>query len=203
MYIVKITVYNLFTKTKKLLFATSNQNKIDEAKRCLSNLGIDVSPIEDNQIMENLYEIQNNNPEEVMLSKLKQISKVVFEPVIVDDFSFSIEDFNGFPGPYTKYVVGTLGLSEICNLANGKSATMTSYIGFYDGKSDFRVFKGTLSGKIIKEFNLSSFFNGKAQLNSIFIPDGYSQTADKLSEDQCFFNHRSLALKELFNYLQK
>jgi len=190
-------------KTKKVLFVTSNQNKIDEAKRCLGSLGIDVSPIEDSQIIDNLYEIQNNNPEEVMLSKLKQISNAISEPVIVDDFSFSINGFNGFPGPYTKYVVGTLGLSEICNLANSKSATMTSYIGFFDGQNDFRVFKGTLSGKIVKEFDTSSIVNDKAQLNSIFIPDGFDKTADKLNDDPSFSNHRSLALKELFNYLQK
>ena len=188
--------------TKKVLFATSNQNKVDEAKRYLGGLGIEVLPIDNNQILENLYEIQNNDPEEVVLSKLKQISTVISEPVIIDDFSFSIDGLNGFPGPYTKYVVSTLGLSEICNLANSKSATMTSYIGFYDGRNNFQVFKGTLTGKIIEKFDTSTFVNGKAQLNSIFIPNGFDKTAEVLSSDPNFSNHRSLALKELFNYLK-
>lgn len=190
-------------KIRRVLFATSNQNKIDEAKRCLGSLGIEVSPITDNQMLEKLYEIQNNNSEEVVLSKLKQISVVIGEPVIVDDFSFAIDGFNGFPGPYTKYVVSTLGLSEICNLAKNKTATMTAYIGYFDGQKDFQIFKGTLHGKIVGEFDQSNPINSKAQLNSIFIPDGYNQTADKLIEDPQFSNHRSLALQELFNYLQK
>ena len=131
---------------KKIIFWTSNPNKLEEIRLFLKGTDYQVTQPEK---IEEIREIQANDPIEVFEDKLTKISKLVSGPVIVDDFSFSIEKLNGFPSPYAKYVVKTIGIENIYKLAKGEKAVMKSYIGYCDEKKQCRIFVGKLEGKII------------------------------------------------------
>lgn len=193
--------------TVKIVFFTRNGNKVLEARRFLDPLGIEVICPPDRNLLEGLDEIQNDDPMEVVREKLRQIAERLKQPVMVDDFSFHIVGLNGFPGPSTKYVIGTLGLERIQRLWLGKEAVMESYIGYSDGKSKNQIFVGRLRGRITEEpisTRAAIKVNSNAPLNSIFIPEGENRTlAEIFEQDPGFKNHRMRALEQFVSWLKQ
>src|SRR3990172_9691521 len=81
---------------KKLCFVTSNKDKVDEAQK---NLGI---PIEIVDI--DIDEIQSMDLKKIVKHKALEAYKRVKKPVFVDDVSFEVRAWNGFPGPFIKFL---------------------------------------------------------------------------------------------------
>ncbi len=113
-----------------LRYVTTNAGKAREAEEYLgttvSALGYDYP------------EIQADALEPIAAYGARAAYSYVGEPVIVDDAGLTIEGFDGFPGPYSAYVEGTLGIERVGQMARRENATAAQFrcvIGYCDGES--------------------------------------------------------------------
>ena len=100
----------------RILYATSNQNKIDSANRNLAKFGIDVEGVK----ISDVQEIQSDNIEEISKSKAKQAFKYIKSPLIVSDSGWEIPSLHGFPGPMMTYVNRWFSSQDFLNLMKDK-----------------------------------------------------------------------------------
>ena len=178
---------------KKLCFVTSNQDKVDEAQKIL---GI---PIEIVNL--DIDEIQSLSLQKIVKHKVEQAYKKVKKPVFVDDVSFEVRAWNGFPGPFIKFLrqagSNTFELLLIM-LAKEKdrSVRVIAGIGYHDGKKA-HVIEGSFTGKIV-----AARGNNGWGFDPYIIPDGYTKTFGELDENiKNKISHRAKALRNFKKFL--
>lgn len=81
----------------KIVFATGNSRKIQEANDTLASYGITVESIKID-----IDEIQHEDPAEITKAKARAAYAVTHQPVVVSDTSWSIPALGGFPAGYMK-----------------------------------------------------------------------------------------------------
>ena len=172
-----------------LLFASSNINKYQEAKKILGNFGINLGYYKCN-----LEEIQSDSLIEIANHKSKQAFQNCKKPVIVEDDGLFIKSLDGFPGPYSSYVFKTIGNKGILNLLKqNRKAKFVSVISYCDKKTN-KFFESSLDGTISKKIS------GKGWgYDPIFIPSKSKSTFAKLL-DKNEISHRYKALKKFSNW---
>ena len=176
----------------ELFFATSNENKFQEAERILSNLGVKI-----NLFKTTLEEIQSNDLNYIAKKKAINAFKLVQKPVIIEDDGLFIDSLNGFPGPYSSYVYDTIGNKGIMNLLENsvvRDAKFVSIIAYLDSTGDVKLFESSIPGKIT-----SIIEKGGWGYDPIFIPDGESKTYANVS-DKDKFSHRSASLTKFSSW---
>jgi XTP/dITP diphosphohydrolase len=177
-----------------VLFASSNKNKYQEAKKILGKFGINVGFYKCN-----LTEIQADSIKEIANQKAINAFLKCKKPVIVEDDGLFINALGGFPGPFSSYVFKTIGNNGILKLVKtNRNAKFQSVIGFCDKKKKPKLFDANVKGKIAKNIR------GKGWgYDPIFTPSGKSKTYAELS-DKNELSHRYQALKKFANwYLNK
>lgn len=179
----------------KITFVTGNEFKAKETAEIL-NIDLEVSQIE-------LDEIQELDLKKVALHKLNQAYALLKKPVLIDDVSFEIHAWNGFPGPFIKWMLKAgNGPSLILKLLEGEKdriATARLAIGFHDGK-EARLFFGEAVGTVAYETRGDNGFGW----DRVFVPDGYDQTfAQMPSELKNSISHRGRALQKFYDFLSK
>ncbi|MCD6189401.1 MAG: XTP/dITP diphosphatase [Thermococcus sp.] len=180
----------------RLVFVTSNKGKVEEVKKYLSPLGVEI-------VQRNIKypEIQANTLEDVVAFGVSWLKEHIDEPFFIDDSGLFIESLKGFPGVYSAYVYKTLGNEGILKLMEGindRRAYFKSVIGYYD--EELHVFTGVVHGKIIDEKRGSKGFG----FDPIFMPEGYNKTfAEMETEEKNKISHRGLALKEFTRWLKE
>jgi len=102
---------------KKINFITSNQGKIRSLQGALENYNIATEVVCQNL---DLMEPQLDTVKEVSAYKAREAYNILKEPVLVEDGGFVVNALNGFPGVYTKYVLGTIGARGILKLMADK-----------------------------------------------------------------------------------
>jgi len=123
-------------------------------------------------------------------------------PCRVEDSGFFVEELNGFPGTYSKYVQETIGNEGILKLLEGKenrNAYFKTVIGYCD-ENGVKLFKGIVRGKVSEEIRSKGF--GFAY-DSIFIPEGEDRTfAEMTAEEKSEISHRKRAFEEFKKHLE-
>lgn len=178
----------------KLYFVTGNENKIKEVQAIL-NMPIKIA-------RSDLPEIQSLDPKEIVTNKVQAAYEKIKKPLLVEDVSFSVDAWNGFPGPFIKYVEKAGGNELIISMMKGeknRKASATATIGLHTGK-EILFFTGTVSGIVVKELRGTNGWG----FDFAFQPDGQAQTyAEMKDEEKNKLSHRYLALMKLRRYLQK
>jgi non-canonical purine NTP pyrophosphatase (RdgB/HAM1 family) len=114
-----------------ILFATSNQRKINEANDTLENYGITVKAISIE-----IDEIQHHDPAEITKAKARAAFAFLHKPVVVSDTSWSIPALGGFPGGYMKDVGIWWSEQDWLNIMaghNDKTIILQEHLAYYDG----------------------------------------------------------------------
>ena len=188
-----------------LIFATNNQNKIQEVRAVLGTLfniitlkeaGIDIDIPEPHDTLE-------ANATE----KSKTISKITKQNCFSEDTGLEVEALNGEPGVKSARYAGEDRsfddnieklLSNLQSSTN-KSARFRTVISLIlDGKEYF--FEGICNGKIISERKGDNGFG----YDPVFIPDGGDKTfAEMDMAEKNKFSHRKKAMEKLINFLNK
>ena len=179
-------------QVSELFFASSNENKFQEAERILANLGMQI-----NLFKTTLEEIQSNNLNDIAEKKAINAYDLIQKPVIIEDDGLFINSLNGFPGPYSSYAYDTIGNKGIMNLLENsqvRDANFVSIIAYCDSDCDVKLFESSIPGKIS-----SIIEKGGWVYDPIFIPDGESKTYANVS-DKDKFSHRSAALTKFSNW---
>ena len=179
-------------QSSKLFFASSNENKFQEAERILSDLGVQI-----NFYKTILEEIQSNDLNDIAEKKAINAYDLIQKPVIIEDDGLFINSLNGFPGPYSSYAYDTIGNKGIMNLlekSQVRDANFVSIIAYCDNDYGVKLFESSIPGKIS-----SVIEKGGWGYDPIFIPDGESKTYANVS-DKDKFSHRSASLKKFSNW---
>jgi XTP/dITP diphosphohydrolase len=124
--------------TTSISFLTGNASKLALAQQLLRPYQIeltqaDLSPLEP----------QADRVETVVSSKARQGYAQLRKPVIAEDSGFFIDALKGFPGPYSRYVLETLGVGGILHLMAGmpdRSCRFISALAYVDEKGSLQTF---------------------------------------------------------------
>ena len=176
----------------ELFFASSNENKFQEAERILANLGMQI-----NLFKTTLEEIQSNNLNDIAEKKAINAYDLIQKPVIIEDDGLFINSLNGFPGPYSSYAYDTIGNKGIMKLLENseiRDAKFVSIIAYCDSAYGVKLFESSIPGKIS-----SIIEKGGWGYDPIFIPDGESKTYANVS-DKDKFSHRAASLTKFSNW---
>jgi len=179
-------------QSSELFFVSSNSHKSEEVQRILSNLGLNIRSFKTT-----LEEIQSNSMCEIAKRKAIDAYSKKQKPVIIEDDGLFINSLEGFPGPYSSYVYGTIGNKGIMRLLENtklRDAKFVAIIAYYNGIDDVKLFESSIPGKIS-----SIIEQGGWGYDPIFIPDGESKTYANVS-DKDKFSHRSAALKKFSDW---
>jgi XTP/dITP diphosphohydrolase len=173
-----------------VLFASSNRNKFNEAKKILSQRGIKLGFLKST-----LEEIQSDSIEDIAKKKVSEAYNQCKKPVIVEDDGLFIESLNGFPGPYSSFVFKTIGNNGILKLVGkNRTAKFHSTISYCNKKNKVKLFSANVNGKISKKIE------GKGWgYDPIFIPSRNKNTYAMI-KNKNEISHRYLALRKFSNW---
>lgn len=132
----------------KVLFATGNARKIEEATATLTPYGIRVEP---HTITSD--EIQHHDPAEITKAKARAAYDLLAQPVVVSDTCWEIPALGGFPGGYMKDVSRWLTAEDWLTLMarhEDKTIYCHEHIAYCDG-SDVKHFVASFAGTFIEE----------------------------------------------------
>lgn len=175
-----------------IIFVSNNENKFVEIRAFLIQHKIKLSFRK-----LNLLEVQSNSLEEIASQKADFAFRIFCDDLIVEDTGLFINELNGFPGPYSSYVLKTIGNSGILRLLLNKSkrcATFKSVIAFSNGKQT-RIFVGEVRGTISNKVGKKGW-----GFDPIFIPTMENSTYGEIGERKIEISHRSAAIKKFINW---
>ncbi len=189
----------------KLVFATNNQHKLEEARAILKDQVEVISLAElgcNEDIPETADTLQGNSA-----LKARYIYQHFGVNCFADDTGLEITALDNEPGVYSARYAG-----EPANSANNRAKVLEKMQGVENREARFRTvitlildgkeyfFEGEVKGKIAT----SESGKGGFGYDSIFVPESYTQTFAELSAEQKnSMSHRGRALKVLCQYLEE
>jgi XTP/dITP diphosphohydrolase len=188
---------------KELIFATHNQNKVEEVKAVFNEYSIKSLADVDyhTEIDETAKTFEGN-----ALLKAKHIYAVFKKPVFADDSGLEVAVLDGAPGVYSARYAGEEKnhkknnaklLNALAQITNRK-AQFKTVIAYVDANSTI-CFEGVVKGEIATELSGTGGFG----YDPLFIPAGYNQTFGTLPREvKLKLSHRSRAINSLFEYLK-
>ncbi len=188
----------------KIVFATSNKNKIKEVQRMLPS-SIQILSLEDINCFEEIPET-SDTIEGNALQKANYVLDNYNVPCFADDTGLKVSSLNGEPGVYSARYSGPEkndknNIDKLLNELNNKSdrsAHFKTVVAIAGLSTEPTICKGICNGDIISECKGENGFG----YDPIFQPEGYEVTfAEMELEEKNKISHRGLAIKELINYL--
>ena len=175
----------------KIYFATGNKGKAKEAEQILG-VGVEIAPLE-------LDEIQSMNLEDIVGHKVRQAYEKLKAPVFVDDVSLEVDIWQGFPGPFVKYlqqISNDLILYMMRNEKNRK-AKLIATIAYHDGEKIY-YFSGYIPCTIAAQSRGERGWG----FDPIMIPDGQDLTFSEMTDEvKNSLSHRRIALDSFRKFL--
>ena len=192
----------------KILFATSNQNKIREAHALLSELGHSVEELRINGNLPDFIEPQSSDLREVANSKIKQAISLIKDTeledyaIMVEDSGLFIDALHGFPGVFSSFVYDSIGLDGILALLEKSTNRSAEYrtVTILQWKNKIWESSGVCKGTISVEKLGKEGFG----YDPIFIPlQGNGSTFSQMSiQQKTLISHRTFSLKGLLDSLK-
>lgn len=176
----------------ELSFVTSNKGKVKEAESILG-FPIRIADID-------LPEIQSLDLHEIVRAKALLAYEKVGKPVFVDDVGIFVDAWNGFPGPFIKYLREAGGNELLLRMLQQESirtAVTKAVIGYYDG-GKVEIFEGVARGEIVRSPRGADGWG----FDPIFQPEGSSLTWSEMGDvEKNKISHRSQALAKFKDFL--
>ena len=187
----------------KLVFASSNKNKIQEIQQLVPST-IQILSLEDIGCAEDIPETTDTIEGNAIL-KANYVTEKYGYDCFADDTGLEVEALNGAPGVYSARYAGKQKdsndnmdklLSELIDKSNRKANFKTVIALNLNGKQ--HLFTGIVNGKIIEEKIGTNGFG----YDPIFVADGFDKTFAELNmEEKSTISHRGIAVKELIKHL--
>jgi XTP/dITP diphosphohydrolase len=189
----------------KLIFATNNQNKVEEIKSVIGNLFIVVS------LKEAGIDIDIPEPHETLdanaTEKSKTIYKITGENCFSEDTGLEVEALNGEPGVKSARYAGDGKnfddnvkklLKALHGIENRKARFRTVISLIINGREN--MFEGICEGHI----SLAPKGEKGFGYDPVFVPYGETRTfAEMDMNEKNNFSHRKIATAKLINYLSQ
>ena len=188
----------------ELIFATHNQNKVEEITAILPRV-IEIKSLRDinfkNEISETSETLQGN-----ALIKARTIFNQFKRNCFADDTGLEVEVLNGDPGVLSARYAGNQNIAidnikkllrKLKNHDNRKAQFRTVIALIYDRNEYF--FEGIIKGEIIREAKGNNGFG----YDPIFQPENYFLSFAQLDkEEKNKISHRAKAFRKLINFLK-
>jgi XTP/dITP diphosphohydrolase len=166
-----------------LNFVTSNTNKLSALRKYLAPYHISIT-----HRNFTLIEPQAQSIEEVAISKAMQAYHRVAAPVLVEDSGFCIDDLSGFPGPYTKYVIETIGISGLLRLSQqlpSRTCRFQSVLAYTEKEGQVNTFVDNNSwGVLAEEIDTTDCPAAWSDLWRIFVPSHSTKVLTAMSDEE-------------------
>tara|TARA_B100000508_G_scaffold60333_1_gene47346 strand:+ start:378734 stop:379300 length:567 start_codon:yes stop_codon:yes gene_type:complete len=163
---------------KTLLYATGNPGKVDSLQSVLgSEFHID-------QIELDLIEPQLDSVDEIARDKARQAFSQTKKPVAVQDSGFVIPSLGGFPGPYTKYVLGTIGVERILRLVGEERYCFFHECLAYADETGVHLFQTHIPGSLTRTVQGPAKERESSALWRVFVPTGQRKTISEMSDSE-------------------
>ena len=177
------TGYNLleYMSLMKITFATTNKHKLFSANYFLDKLWINVE-----WVSVEVDEIQNSDPIEVVIDKVKKSHQQIQKPIVAMDSWIFIEWLWWFPWVNTKYAMKTIKedwLIELCKWLQNRSAYVQRTIAYTDWNI-IKTFYSRWYGEIILEKRWTNWYNYDTVF---FVADKWKTLAEMSSEEKVIF----------------
>jgi XTP/dITP diphosphohydrolase len=179
----------------ELLFATGNPDKFSEASSILSDAGVVLK-----QHVFRHREIRSDSLEEIARDAVGAAYSQCGAPVFVEDSGFFVTALNDFPGAYSAWALGKVGLDGMLRLMEGvedRRARFEACIAFHDGK-EVHAFHGACQGSVAAEKRGEGGFG----YDPIFVPEGHEQTFAESVTLKNRLSHRYKTLLEFSRFIQ-
>ena len=165
----------------RIIFATGNSKKLEEARGYLEPLGHEVEPLLIDGKPPNFIEPQTSELMEAALSKSDQAISMISQSeltdcaILVEDSGLFIDSLNGFPGVYSSYIYKTIGLNGILQFMSEEKVRHCEYraVGVLEINGERIVRTGICRGELGKEISGQSGFG----YDTIFIPNGSNRVS--------------------------
>lgn len=185
---------------KPLFIVTTNAHKVKEIRAILSENKIKII-----QKKLEIVEPDYDTLEEVAIAKATQAFEKIKKPLIVEDTGVFFEGYNKFPGQIAKRVylgIGFSGLLSLIRATKNKKAHFKTVICFVAAKNSFKLFSGTLNGRLIEK--VVNKEKNRLPYEKIFIPKGHSKTLVELDlNEKNKISHRAKATRKLGKWLEE
>ncbi len=195
----------------KIIYATTNEGKINEVKEIIDYNHYDIELIDLRDIGFN-EEIDENGEtfEENSLIKAKAVKEFCQKNnirgiVVADDAGLMVDALNGRPGVHTARYAGNHApqdvvlnklLDEMKNIKDeDRTAKFVCVLTAILENGEKIVCRGETKGKIAKEKGTM----GKLTFGPVLIPDGFNKVMNDLTEEELGETHRPKAWRELLN----
>lgn len=188
----------------KLVFASNNKHKLEEAK-IISNGKFEILSLNDINLHEEIPEDYDNLSENA-LQKANYIYDRYHINCFADDTGLSIEALNGEPGVFSARYAG-----NNCSYEDNMNKVLEKMKGIDNRKASFSTIialilngeKYLFEGKIEGEIALAPRGSNGFGYDPIFVPKNYSKSFAELSDvEKNSMSHRYLALQQLFIFLE-
>ena len=195
---------------RKLILSTGNMNKVDEIKKILKDLPIEVLSKADINLSHIDVIEDGTSLSENSLKKALELSKHTDYMVMADDSGLFVDALNGEPGVYSSRYAGEEGndaknnmklLNALKNIEspNRTAKFMTVIALVTEDKKTI-----TILGEVLGEIGLELVGTNGFGYDPLFIPKGYDKTFGELGEDiKNVISHRARALEEMKIVLTK
>ena len=188
----------------ELIFATHNQNKVEEISAILPPI-IEVKSLNDLNFTDQIPETSNTLRGNALI-KVRTIFNKFQKDCFADDTGLEVEILNGAPGVHSARFAGKNKkdednidklLRELENHHNTNAQFRTIIALIY--KHEEFIFEGIIKGKIIKEIKGDNGFG----YDSIFQPEHHFLTFAQIStKEKNKISHRAIALRKLIDFLK-
>lgn len=189
----------------ELIFATNNQNKVDEINTLVTG-DCRIITLREAGINIDIPE-PHDNLKDNALEKSLTIHKLTSKNCFSEDTGLFVKSLNGEPGVKSARYAGENKstndnieklLGKLNNFDNREAFFQTVISLIYNSNQYF--FEGTCNGTIIKEMIGRNGFG----YDPIFVPDGASKTfAEMTVEEKNMYSHRKKATHQLITFLSQ
>ena len=188
----------------QLLISTRNQHKLDEIHAIMSGMPIELLSLAAfplaPEVIEDADTLEGNASK-----KSEQLFAFAGLATVADDTGLEVMALDGAPGVYSARFAGESSTDQqnrdlLLTRLDGvqdRQAQFRTVIAFTTGAGTF-LFEGSCKGRIARSETGTNGFG----YDSIFIPDGFTQSFAEMDADQKNqISHRSRALKRFSSYL--
>lgn len=133
---------------KQLSFVTGNASKFYEASKVCNEFGIELI-----QTTADVDEMQHHDPVAITMAKAQSAFEATGSPVVVNDSSWDIPAYGGFPGGYMKDVTTWFSTDDFIHLMKNKSdkrIILHETVVYTDGQNT-EIFIYKKAGKFIEK----------------------------------------------------
>lgn len=197
------------TKMKKIIFATTNQNKVREVNMMMKDFDVELCTMKDAGVDVDIVE-DGTTFEENAVIKAKTIMEMTGEIALADDSGLEVDYLDGAPGIYSARFLGEDTSYDIKNnyiidklkdvKGKERSARFVCAMAVVFPDGEVITCKGTIEGLIAYEQKGN---NGFGYDPIVYVPEYEMTTGEMAPELKNSISHRGRALEQMKEILAR